>query len=155
MGRCLFPQRHRLQSHRPGAIELNEARAQLQETPYTLGFRVVFAASLLLISYLAFGQLEGTPVASINDKLGHTAAFLTLAFLFDFSSPRRPWGARKALPLLAYGLLIELVQLFLPYREFSLWDLAADALGLLLYPYTIPLLKRIPSLALRWNGATN
>jgi VanZ family protein len=35
--------------------------------------------------------------------------------------------------LLGYGLLIELIQRELPYREFSLFDLAADALGILLY----------------------
>jgi VanZ family protein len=62
---------------------------------------------------------------------------------------------RKALPLFAYGLVIEIVQYHLPYREFSLWDLAADGLGLLIYPISYPLLKRLPILAPRWNGATN
>ena len=53
------------------------------------------------------------------------------------------------------GLLIELVQYFLPHRQFSLWDLAADMLGLLIYPLGFPLLKRIPGLALRWISGTN
>lgn len=111
--------------------------------------------TLLLVGYLSFAHLEETPVADINDKFGHTTAFLCLAFLLDFARPRRVWGAEKLLPLLAYGLFIELVQYFLPYRTFSLWDLAADGLGLMLYPLALPLLKRIPGLALRWNSVTN
>ena len=111
--------------------------------------------TLLLVGYLSFAHLEETPVADINDKFGHTAAFLCLAFLLDFAYPRRVWGAEKLLPLLAYGLFIELVQYFIPYRTFSLWDLAADGLGLMLYPLALPLLKRIPGLALRWNSVTN
>jgi VanZ family protein len=116
---------------------------------------VAFVLTLLLVSYLSFGHIEQTPVANINDKLGHTAAFLCLAFLLDFAWPRQVWGAGKALPLLAYGLLIELAQYFLPYRTFSLWDLAADGLGLILYSLAFPLLKRVPGLALRWNSVTN
>ncbi|MCU7811416.1 MAG: VanZ family protein [Candidatus Thiodiazotropha sp. (ex Notomyrtea botanica)] len=111
--------------------------------------------TLVLVGYLSFGQLEETPVADINDKFGHVAAFLCLAFLLDFAWPKHHWGLYKLLPLLAYGLFIELVQHYLPYRNFSLWDLAADGLGLFLYPLSLPILKRIPILAVRWNSATN
>ncbi len=126
----------------------------LQETPYTSRFRFALALCLALITYLAFGHVEETPIADFNDKLEHAAAFLTLAFLLDFAWPRRPWDATKLLSLLAYGLLIELVQYFLPHREFSLWDLAADGLGLLIYPLATPLLKKTPGLALRWISVT-
>ncbi len=126
-----------------------------QTPPYTSAFRVLFIVTVVLISYLAFGHVEQTPIADINDKLEHAAAFLTLAFLLDFARPHRAWGSDKLLLLLAYGLFIEVVQYFLPYREFSLWDLAADSLGLIAYPLTIPLLKRVPGLALRWNSVTN
>jgi VanZ family protein len=131
---------------------------RLQNTPFTGAFRVTFVLVILLISYLAFSRIEETildPLSFINDKIEHSAAFLFLAFLLDFAQPHQAWGQRKWLPLLGYGLLIELVQYFIPYREFSLWDLAADALGLAVYPMFFPLLKRIPGLALRWNSATN
>lgn len=125
------------------------------DTPYNRLFQAAFLMTLLLIGYLSFGHVEETPVADINDKVGHAAAFLCLGFLFDFASPRKHWGLGKLLPLLAYGLLIEVVQYFLPYRTFSLWDLAADGLGLMLYPLAFPLLKRTPGLAPRWNSVTN
>ena len=123
--------------------------------PYRDLFRVAFGLTLLLVGYLSFGQLDETPVADINDKFGHAAAFLCLALLLDFATPKHRWGWMKILPLLAYGLFVEVVQYYLPYREFSLWDLAADGLGLLLYPICYPVLKRVPILALRWNSATN
>jgi VanZ family protein len=122
--------------------------------PYTSGFRIAFIGTTLLIAYLAFAQVEETPIHTLNDKFGHGLAFLTLAFLLDFATPRKNWGWIKFLPLLTYGLLIEWVQYYLPYREFSLWDLAADALGLLVYPLSLPMIKRIPGLALRWNSVT-
>jgi VanZ family protein len=127
----------------------------LQATPYTGYFRAAFAATALIIAYLAFAPLEATPVERIDDKLGHFSAFLTLGFLLDFASPKQAWGWRKLLPLLLYGLLIEQVQYFLPYRQFSLWDLTADTLGLAVYPLAYPLLKRTPGLALRWINGTN
>jgi VanZ family protein len=37
--------------------------------------------------------------------------------------------------LLGYGLAIEIIQYILPYRSFSLLDLAADAFGLLAYGF--------------------
>lgn len=130
----------------------------LQHTRLTGLFRVGFVASILLISYLSFSEIGGSPfdvLTFLNDKLQHAAAFFVLAFLFDFAWPRQPWQWTKWLPLLGYGLFIEAVQFFIPFREFSLWDLAADGLGLLLYGHSLPLIKRTPGLAPRWNSVTN
>ena len=106
-------------------------------------FRGALGAALVVISYLAFTPLD-IPVASgLNDKVSHIAAFLCLALLTDFSWPESPWNRTKFLSLMSYGLLIEIVQAFLPNRFFSLWDLAADALGLVSYALVLPLLLRI------------
>jgi VanZ family protein len=155
LGGCLFPQRYRLSRHRQGKQVLNEQTKRLNDIPQRDLFRIAFWGTVILVAYLSFGQLNETPIANINDKFGHTAAFLCLAFLLDFATARQKWGWSKALPLLAYGLLIEIVQYHLPYREFSLWDLAADGLGLLIYPVSYPLLRHLPVLAPRWNSATN
>lgn len=85
---------------------------------------VVFAGSVL--------DLGNTAAASINDKLQHVIGFLTLGLLGNFALPRRDY-LRFTLPLLlGYGLLIECAQWQLPWREFSLLDLAADLGGLCL-----------------------
>jgi len=114
-------------------------------------FRVMLVLSLLLIIYLATAELEHPVMTSVNDKFGHILAFVILAFLLDFSFPASSYNLSKILPLLAYGILIEIVQYFLPYRMFSLLDMLADAGGLVIYAMFIPMLKHIPILRLRWS----
>jgi hypothetical protein len=107
----------------------------------TLLFRITLALALLGISYLAT-----MPTAFVlpesNDKLNHLAAFLVLAYLSDAAFPRQPWKWHMILLLLAYGVLLECIQYFLPNRYFSLADLLADAVGLALYPVLRGLLAR-------------
>lgn len=108
----------------------------------TRNFRLLLIAALIVISYLAFTPQNTPIVENLNDKLSHVLAFIVLAFLIDFSWPQLPWKLNKIIPLLGYGLLIEVVQSFLPHRMFSLWDMAADTLGVLIYPLLLPLLLR-------------
>lgn len=95
--------------------------------------RVALSLALLLSLYLA--TIKGGPVeaADVNDKFAHSAGFFMLAWLCDFSFPRFGFGLSKIVPLLGYGLLIEIIQFFLPYRTFSLLDMVADAAGIALY----------------------
>ncbi len=106
-------------------------------------YRLLLLCALLVISYLAFTPIQFPVTASLNDKVSHIAAFLCLALLADLAWPKRGWMLNKFLPLLAYGLFIEAVQAFLPYREFSLWDLLADAIGLSVYAWALPYLLRL------------
>jgi VanZ family protein len=117
-------------------------------------FRFGFAATLVVVSYLAVTPMEHTVSQLVSDKLNHMAAFLVLAALLDFSFPRVEFTIAKAGALLGYGLLIEIVQYFLPFRQFSLLDLAVDALGLAAYALLRPLCRRLPILRGRWQGGT-
>ncbi|MCU7934579.1 MAG: phosphoribosylamine--glycine ligase [Candidatus Thiodiazotropha sp. (ex Dulcina madagascariensis)] len=123
--------------------------------PGPLLFRALLALALLLFSYLAFTPSEIYLDSSLNDKISHALTFLCLAVLVDFSWPGSRWNRAKILWLMSYGLFIEAVQGFLPYRMFSLLDLAADAVGLLCYPLLLSLLMRIPGLAAHRNSAIN
>ena len=114
-------------------------------------FRVMLVLSLLLIIYLATTELTHPLMMSVNDKLGHVLAFVILAFFMDFSFPASSFNLSKILPLLAYGLLIEVIQYFLPYRMFSLLDMLADGSGLVIYVLLIPILRHVPILRLRWS----
>ncbi|MBK9021077.1 MAG: VanZ family protein [Sulfuritalea sp.] len=115
-------------------------------------FRIGFAATLVVVSYLAVTPTEHKVSHLVSDKLNHMAAFLVLAALLDFSVPRVEFTIAKAGALLGYGLLIEIVQYFLPFRQFSLLDLAVDALGLAAYALLRPLCRRLPILRERWQG---
>ncbi|ODB91558.1 hypothetical protein A3195_09210 [Candidatus Thiodiazotropha endoloripes] len=119
-----------------------EQQIPRQRLPSTL-LRGGLAISLVAICFLAFTPLQLPAVSSLNDKFSHILAFLYLALLCDFSWPEADWNFTKALSLLGYGLFIETVQAFLPHRFFSMLDLAADGLGLIIYSMILPGLLRI------------
>ena len=105
---------------------------------------------IVTITWLATSKINSPIILSVNDKLSHIAAFYALALMVDFAFPKYTFNWQKFLMLFLYGLLLEIVQHNLPYRHFSLLDLAADAIGMLAYIVSIPLLKNLPILKLRW-----
>jgi VanZ family protein len=94
--------------------------------------RLALLICVLAITYLAFAPLEHEP-GTPSDKLNHFLAFWVLAWLSDRSYPGRRLERYRWTLLLGYGLMIELVQGLLPYRDLSLLDFAADAAGILCY----------------------
>jgi VanZ family protein len=106
--------------------------------------RTALLLALLAGAYLATTEGGPTAASGINDKITHLAGFYMLAWLADFSSPRSRCGVYKMLPLVGYGLLIEIIQFYLPYRSFSLLDMLVDGAGLLLYGLTLLLWRRSP-----------
>ena len=120
--------------------------------PLSHPYRIALSMALVAVTFLSTTPIDYHVISfDFVDKLEHLGAFLTLAFLVDFAFPASPWNRQKFFLLLSYGLLLEIVQYFIPFRQFSLWDLTADALGLLSYPLIIPLLKPLPWLAPRWT----
>jgi len=105
----------------------------------------------IVILYLATTSRMIPVVEDINDKVEHGIAFYALALFADFSFPQNGFGRAKALSLLSYGLAIEIIQYFLPYRSLSLFDLGADAVGIVIYVVSLPMLKRMPLLKKRWD----
>jgi VanZ family protein len=108
-----------------------------------IGFRVALIVTLVVTMYLATTEQNFAIIDDANDKVKHILAFFALAFLADYSTPKVRFNLNKGLMILAYGLLIEVVQYFLPYRESSLYDLAADAIGIAAYVFLYPALSRI------------
>ena len=104
-------------------------------------YRFSFWLPLGVCTYLALAPNPPEhPVFQLGDVILHAAAFtyLTLALMFA-SATSRPWharswwvrAARTFAWMLAYGLLLEFVQSFVPERDAELKDLAVDALGIL------------------------
>ncbi|MBK1722613.1 VanZ family protein [Thiocystis violacea] len=94
--------------------------------------RIALATCVLAVAYLAFAPLE-EPVLFSYDKGNHLLAFAVMAWLADMGWSGRRYALARWGWLLGYGLLIELVQHQLPFREFSWLDFAADALGIAAY----------------------
>ncbi len=105
---------------------------------------------MLAIFYFTTTPTQYTVANNINDKLSHAIAFMMLSLFVDFSFPRSKFSLMKIYPIVAYGILIECIQYFLPYRSFSLLDIVGDTAGVILYLVSLPLLKQLPVLRQRW-----
>lgn len=100
-------------------------------TRMTALWRVALISSMLIILWLATTRLDYPIPASSWDKLNHLVAFIELAILARLSWPQlKP--AYAGLAMLAYGMAIEIIQAPLAYREFSMLDLVADGVGVLI-----------------------
>ena len=81
---------------------------------------------------MAFTPVEGGIQAKFNDKALHALGFFVMAISAQLAHPKTSFII-LTLGLAFFGFAIELVQAYLPYRSFSMWDWAADALGVLVY----------------------
>lgn len=117
-----------------------------------IAFRLVFTVAIVVITHLATTSLDYPLVAEVWDKLTHFVAFAVLAMLLDYSFPKKEFGWGKSASLCGYGILLELIQYYLPYRYFSLLDLCADAIGICIYWFCGHWLVYVPGLKTRWQG---
>ncbi|MFV2089667.1 MAG: VanZ family protein [Pseudomonadales bacterium] len=98
---------------------------------FQIGFWIPFAFS----TYFALvPDPPEYPVFQVSDVILHGAAFTYLTFAFALAQyenydPRRLY-VRSFVLMLAYGLLIEIAQSFVPERSAELKDLFVDVLGI-------------------------
>ncbi len=103
-------------------------------------FRVLFYSLLAVITWLAVTPLH---VPQVNpdwgDKVNHAAAFAVLfvAGYKAYHSAFRLW-----VWLVAYGMFIEVLQSFLPFRFASAEDVVADVAGIALGQLVVTALRR-------------
>lgn len=94
-------------------------------------FQISFFISLVAIEYLATTTISIPIVENSWDKLNHFIAFITL-YIFMSLGFKKLLIYRKISLLMFFAIQIEIVQSFIPSRCFSLLDIVADAIGLLL-----------------------
>lgn len=107
-------------------------------------WRLLFLVSLAAIAWLAVTSQPYPIPSSSNDKVNHFLAFTELALVIRLGWP----AMHLAIPfllLMGFGLAIELVQAWLPYRYFSWGDLGADLAGILAGFAFYPVIRQIQS----------
>lgn len=109
----------------------------MQLYKYKHYFRITLVSILMLICWLAFSQPAEQLFSSGDDKVNHLLAFMSLAFLFDYSFPLKT--KQLVIILLGFGLLIELIQSTIPHRQADIGDLLADSVGIFLFVIMKPL----------------
>lgn len=96
----------------------------------------------MAIEYLATTTLEIKPIQNSWDKANHFIAFFTLYVTLSFAYPKLEI-MKKVLILFVFGIQIEFVQYFLPNREFSLLDVVADSVGIVIGMVVVKVLTNI------------
>ncbi|CAA6799693.1 MAG: Unknown protein [uncultured Sulfurovum sp.] len=106
-------------------------------------FKAIFFIAVIVILYKALTPSSNEPLFNFHhaDKVLHALAFFVLSFLLNRSSSSIEKRMRNIISLLAFGILIEVLQSFTGYRDVSLGDILADLLGILLFQLTYTLLK--------------
>lgn len=93
-------------------------------------FKFAFFTALICVEILSL--LPKSPEIILNswDKFNHFLAFSTLFVLFNLAFNSVKFRVSFSL-LLLFGVQIEIAQSFTPNREFSFFDILADAVGLI------------------------
>ncbi len=107
---------------------------------WRLGFWLCFGLTV----YLSLMPQEFLPSGiNIWDKFSHSIAFAALALSAALGWPAKDFMRSVLIPLLIFGVLIEVTQYFIPGREFSLLDMLADTVGILIVWIVIRLLQSL------------
>ena len=100
---------------------------------FKISARLIVVCLMVIGAWVATQTLEMPKAFTLNDKVIHIVVFFGFAVLMDLSISRHPFWLWKGLPLLVYGIVIEIMQYYSPDRAFSLLDWVADFFGILLY----------------------
>jgi len=96
-----------------------------------LHFLAYLIGAIVVFSYLFFSPQNLPQNIPNSDKVGHIIVFFVLGLLlFKATVLRR---SKQIVILLSYGIVVECVQYFIPYRSGSIDDVVADSAGILLF----------------------
>jgi VanZ family protein len=114
-------------------ILLSIARTFATTPAATRAWRWALGLLVVAVGYLALTPHPPEGIDTGWDKLNHVLAFMALAFCAGLSAPASLSARRLSMcGLLAYGALIEVLQLYVPGRSSEWGDLLADAIGIAL-----------------------
>ncbi|MBO9483131.1 MULTISPECIES: hypothetical protein [Gammaproteobacteria] len=119
--------------------------------------RLVFVAAILTCTVMAVIPGSIDPTGFVNDKVKHVIVFFVLALMLDylaFPTARFTWY--KPLGLLAFGVLLEVLQDTLGFRKGSnqdLLDILSNLAGITGYFVVAAVVKRIYRVKLANGGA--
>lgn len=110
---------------------------QTTENPASAGGRLELARlwyslAALMLLVVAAASLLPAPDVGVSDKLSHVITYLVLACWFSLLAVNRAALCWTALGLLAYGMLMELLQGMTSYRYAEWGDVLANGAGVVL-----------------------
>ncbi len=103
-----------------------------QVVPVTY-WRIIFLAAMAFALFMAVIPGKYDPTRFLNDKVRHALTFMVLSLLVDCAVPVSDEFWYKPAGLMVFGVFIELCQQLTGYRRFSVGDILANGVGILLY----------------------
>lgn len=100
---------------------------------------------LLVVGVASLYPMQPGTLKGGLDKVAHLITYLVLFFSLDFAWSRGRRLVGKLVLLFLFSWLIEVAQHFMPLRQYSLGDLLANFVGLLLGLLSAVLLRKISS----------
>ena len=91
--------------------------------------RYVFIGGLIAVAALSLVPVEKMPGVGLSDKLGHFLAYAALGLTGALGYAGRWRPLAVVLAIVALGLVLECLQLFVPGRTFSGLDIVANIIG--------------------------
>lgn len=91
--------------------------------------KILFIIALVAIEYLATTTIAIKPLEHSWDKANHFIAFFVLFSLLTYAHSYLS-NYMKFYIIILFGIQIEIVQFFIPNRDFSLLDIFADSIGI-------------------------
>ena len=104
----------------------------LNKTIYKVTFFIVVIL-LMLSPVLPDTFMTLVSFIGLNDKMEHFIAFFLLSFLLNRASSTIKHRLRNIAVLLSFGIIIELIQNFIPNRTASISDILAGLLGIIVF----------------------
>jgi len=105
-------------------------------------YKVLFFITAFVVFVLAIVPNDQIKLDIDNaDKFKHFTAFFVLSFLLNRASSTIAHRLRNMGALLGFGIFIEIVQLFFPFRESSIEDIIADGVGILVFQLLLSLFR--------------
>ncbi len=110
---------------------------------YLYGLPAMGWGVFLMVTALSrsLGPIEDIDIVSHQDKIVHFAQYFILAFLTFFAvvrGTRRSRGFQLKVTIgavMAYGIALELLQVLVPERDMSMFDLMANVAGAIVGAY--------------------
>ena len=99
-------------------------------------FQIAFVISIIAIEYLATTTISIQIVENSWDKSNHFISFFVLYILMSYGF-RQLTFFNKITLLMIFAIQIEVVQYFIPNRDFSLLDIFADGVGIFIGFYIV------------------
>jgi len=104
-------------------------------------FNALLYLCVVAILYLATTTQEIKPLEYTWDKANHFIAFMTLYILLSLAYENLSLKV-KVFILIGFGIFIEIVQYFIPGRDFSGFDVIADSIGIFIGAVSFMLYKK-------------